>query len=85
MKVRKKVKLKKLSFLINTVYLYSMYDLDRKNRPSGQPMAVKYFDSISQNVLLQSMWIDRLITSMYAILSGTIVTISLAVLFDLSG
>ena len=53
-----------------------MYDLDRKNRPSGQPMAVKGFESISQNVLLQSMWIDRLITSMYAILSGTIVTIS---------
>ncbi|SVB57687.1 uncharacterized protein METZ01_LOCUS210541, partial [marine metagenome] len=39
-----------------------MCDLYRKNRPSGQPMAVKGFDSISQNVLLQSMWIDRLIT-----------------------
>ena len=62
-----------------------MNDLYRKNRPSGQPMAIKGFESISQNVLLQSMWIDRLITSMYAILAGTIVTISLTVLFDLSG
>ena len=62
-----------------------MYDLYRKNRPSGQPMAVKGFESISQNVLLQSMWIDRLITSMYVILSGTIISISLAVLFGLNG
>ena len=62
-----------------------MSDLYKKNKPSGQPMAVRSPNSISQNVLLQSMWIDRLITSMYAILAGTIVTISLAVLFDLSG
>ena len=70
---------------MNTVYLYSMSDLYKKNKPSGQPMAVRSLNSISQNVLLQSMWIDRLITSMYAILAGTIVTISLTVLFDLSG
>ena len=68
-----------------TVYLYSMNDKYKENKPSGRPMAVRSFESVSQNVLLQSMWIDRLITSMYAILAGTIVTISLTVLFDLSG
>ena len=62
-----------------------MYDKYKENKPSGRPMAVRSFESVSQNVLLQSMWIDRLITSMYAILAGTIVTISLTVLFDLSG
>ena len=62
-----------------------MNDLYKKNRPSGQPMAVRGFISISQNVLLQNMWIDRLITSIYVILSGTIIAISLAVLFGLNG
>jgi len=62
-----------------------MNDKYKENKPSGRPMAVRSFESVSQNVLLQSMWIDRLITSMYAILAGTIVTISLTVLFDLSG
>ena len=85
MKVEKKVKLKKLSFLINTVYLYSMCDLYKKNRPSGQPMAIKGFESISQNVLLQSMWIDRLITSVYVVLTGTIIAISLAILLGFNG
>ena len=62
-----------------------MNDKYKENKPSGRPMAIRSFDSVSQNVLLQSMWIDRLITSMYVILSGTIIAISLAVLFDLSG
>ena len=74
-----------MPYLKYTVYLYSMNDKYRENKPSGRPMAVRSFESVSQNVLLQSMWIDRLITSMYAILAGTIVTISLTVLFDLSG
>ena len=62
-----------------------MNDKYKENKPSGRPMAIRSFDSVSQNVLLQSMWIDRLITSMYVILSGTIIAISLAVLFNLSG
>ena len=74
-----------MPYLKYTVYLYSMNDKYKENKPSGRPMAVRSFESVSQNVLLQSMWIDRLITSMYAILAGTIVTISLTVLFDLSG
>jgi len=74
-----------LPYIQYTVYLYSMNDKYKENKPSGRPMAVRSFESVSQNVLLQSMWIDRLITSMYAILAGTIVTISLTVLFDLSG
>ena len=85
MKVRNKVKLKKLLYPKYTVYLYSMYDKYKENKPSGRPMAIRSFDSVSQNVLLQSMWIDRLITSMYVILSGTIISISLAVLFGLNG
>ena len=62
-----------------------MYDLYKKNKPSGQPMAVRNLNSISQNVLLQSMWIDRLITSVYVVLSGTIIAISLAILLGLDG
>ena len=62
-----------------------MNDKYKENKPSGHPMAIRSFDSVSQNVLLQSMWIDRLITSMYVILSGTIISISLAVLFGLNG
>ena len=48
-------------------------------------MAVKGFESISQNVLLQSMWIDRLITSVYVVLTGTIIAISLAILLGFDG
>ena len=62
-----------------------MNDLYKKNKPSGQPMAVRKLNSISQNVLLQSMWIDRLITSVYVVLSGTIIAISLAILLGLDG
>ncbi len=62
-----------------------MNDLYKKNRPSGQPMAIRSLESISHNVLLQSEWIDRLIASVYVVLSGTIVTISIAVLFGLNG
>ena len=62
-----------------------MNDKYKENKPSGHPMAIRSFDSVSQNVLLQSMWIDRLITSMYVILSGTIIATSLAVLFGLNG
>ena len=69
----------------NTVYLYSMSDLYKKNKPSGQPMAVRSLDSLSQNVLLQSMWIDRLITSVYVVLTGTIIAISLAILLGFNG
>mgnify|MGYP001190576489 CR=1 FL=1 len=62
-----------------------MNDLYKKNKPSGQPMAIRSLESISHNVLLQSEWIDRLITSVYVVLSGTILTISIAVLFGLNG
>ena len=62
-----------------------MNDKYKENKPSGRPMAIRSFDSVSQNVLLQSMWIDRLITSMYVILSGQIIAILLAVLFGLNG
>ena len=53
-----------------------MSDLYKKNKPSGQPMAIRSVNSLSQNVLLQSMWIDRLITSVYVVLTGTIIAIS---------
>ena len=62
-----------------------MNDLYKKNKPSGQPMSVRSLNSISQNVLLQSMWIDRLITSVYVVLTGTIIAISLAILLGFNG
>ena len=62
-----------------------MSDLYKRNKPSGQPMAVRSVNSLSQNVLLQSMWIDRLITSVYVVLTGTIISISLAILLGFNG
>lgn len=62
-----------------------MNDKYKENKPSGRPMAIRSFDSVSQNVLLQSMWIDRLITSVYVVLAGTIIAISLAVLLGFNG
>jgi len=62
-----------------------MNDKYKENKPSGRPMAIRSFDSVSQNVLLQSMWIDRLITSVYVVLIGTIIAISLAVLLGFNG
>ncbi len=70
---------------LNTVYLYSMNDLYSKNRPSGNPMAIKKSVYTGQNTLYQSMWIDRLIVSLYVMLSSTLLVISLGIVLGISG
>ncbi len=74
-----------MTILYNTVYLYSMNDLYNKNRPSGNPMAIKKAVYTNQNTLYQSMWIDRLIVSMYVMLSSTLLVISLGIILGISG
>ena len=51
-----------------------MKDIYRKNKHSGQPMAIKNIDSLELNHL----WLDRLITSLYIVLSVSLTVISLA-------
>ena len=51
-----------------------MKDIYRKNRHSGQPMAIKNIDTLELNHL----WLDRLITSLYIVLSVSLTVISLA-------
>ena len=54
-----------------------MKDIYRKNRHSGQPMAVKNIDSLELNDALNYLWLDRLITSLYIVLSVSLTVISL--------
>ncbi len=69
---------------INTVYLYSMNDIYKKNRPSGQPMAIRHLNTLQIESPLNYMWVDRLVTSMYVVLSAALITISLALMLGLS-
>ncbi len=69
---------------INTVYLYSMNDIYKKNRPSGQPMAIRHLNALQIESPLNYMWVDRLVTSMYVVLSAALITISLALMLGLS-
>ena len=55
-----------------------MKDIYRKNRHSGQPMAIKHIDSLELNDALNYLWLDRLITSLYIVLSVSLTVISLA-------
>ena len=57
-----------------------MNDIYKLNKPSGQPMATRNMDSITFQTTIQVDWSDRLITSMYIVLTGTLFTISLAIL-----
>ncbi len=74
-----------MTILEDTVYLYSMNDLYYKNRPSGNPMAIKKAVYTGQNSLYQSMWIDRLIVSLYVMLSSTLLVISIGIILGISG
>ena len=73
-----------LTYLKYTVYLYSMNDIYKKNKPSGQPMAIRNLGVVQIESSLHFMWVDRLITSMYIVLSASLITISLALMFGLS-
>jgi len=73
-----------LTNFINTVYLYSMNDIYKKNKPSGHPMAIRRLNVMQIESPLHYMWVDRLITSMYIVLSASLITISLALMLGLS-
>ncbi len=73
-----------MTFFTSTVYLYSMNDIYKKNKPSGQPMAIRNLGVVQIESSLHFMWVDRLITSMYIVLSASLITISLALMFGLS-
>ncbi len=68
----------------NTVYLYSMKDIYRKNKHSGQPMAIKSIDAIDFTEGFNYLWIDRLITSLYIVLSVSMAVISFALMLGIS-
>jgi|TARA_B100000809_G_scaffold142268_1_gene139774 ABC-type phosphate/phosphonate transport system permease subunit len=62
-----------------------MNDTYKLNKPSGQPMATRNIDSIAFEATVKNDdWLDRLITSMYIVLTGTLFSISLAVLLGFS-
>ena len=54
-----------------------MKDIYRKNKHSGQPMAIKNMESLELSDTLNYLWLDRLITSLYIVLSVSLVVISL--------
>ena len=61
-----------------------MNDIYKKNKPSGQPMAIRQLNILQIESPLNYMWVDRLVTSMYIVLSATLITISLALMLGLS-
>ena len=54
-----------------------MKDIYRKNKHSGQPMAIKNMESLELSDAFNYLWLDRLITSLYIVLSVSLVVISL--------
>ena len=61
-----------------------MKDIYRKNKHSGQPMAIKSIDIIEFNEILDYLWLDRLITSLYIVLSVSLTVISFALMLGIS-
>jgi len=61
-----------------------MKDIYRKNKHSGQPMAIKSIDIIEFNEMLDYLWLDRLITSLYIVLSVSLTVISFALMLGIS-
>ncbi len=61
-----------------------MNDIYKKNKPSGQPMAIRQLNTLQIESPLNYMWVDRLVTSMYVVLSAALITISLALMLGLS-
>ena len=61
-----------------------MKDIYRKNKHSGQPMAIKSIDTIEFSEVLDYLWIDRLITSLYIVLTVSLSVISLALMLGIS-
>ena len=61
-----------------------MKDIYRKNKHSGQPMDIKSIDTIEFNEMLDYLWLDRLITSLYIVLSVSLIVISFALMLGIS-
>ena len=61
-----------------------MKDIYRKKKHSGQPMAIKSIDTIELSEVLDYLWLDRLITSLYIVLSVSLSVISLALMLGIS-
>ena len=61
-----------------------MKDIYRKNKHSGQPMAINSIDTIELSEVLDYLWLDRLITSLYIVLSVSLSVISLALMLGIS-
>ena len=61
-----------------------MKDIYKKNYYSGQPMAVKSIDTIEFTEASNYLWIDRLITSLYIVLSVSLTVISFALMLGIS-
>jgi hypothetical protein len=61
-----------------------MKDIYRKNKHSGQPMAIKSIDTIELSEVLDYLWLDRLITSLYIVLSVSLSVISLALMLGIA-
>ena len=61
-----------------------MKDIYRKNKPSGHPMAIKSIDDMDLNESFNYLWIDRLVTSLYIVLSVSLAVISMALMLGIS-
>ena len=61
-----------------------MKDIYRKNKHSGQPMAIKSIDAMDLNESFNYLWIDRLVTSLYIVLSVSLAVISMALMLGIS-
>ena len=61
-----------------------MKDIYKQNRPSGQPMAIRTIDAIDLTEPFNHLWIDRLVTSLYIVLSVSLTVISLALALGVS-
>ena len=61
-----------------------MKDIYSKNKHSGQPMAVKGIDTMEFTEAFNYLWIDRLITSLYIVLSVSLTVISFALMLGIS-
>jgi len=61
-----------------------MRDIYKKNRHSGQPMAIKSIDTIELTGAFNYLWIDRMITSLYIVLTVSLTVISFALMLGIS-
>ena len=61
-----------------------MKDIYRKNRRSNQPMAIRSAEAVEFTEALNYFWMDRLITSLYIVLSVSLTVISLALMLGIA-